>query len=98
MALDVQYGAIRTNVIAKIEEQKTEMETLLGKLSETVGTLPSVMEGDALQAYLVEYDKIVKTVYSKLNVNLGEFSAQLESVCAEFEKLDNEMNTQLKVQ
>lgn len=95
MALDVRYGEIRSEVIAKLETQKGEMENLLDKLSNTVETLPSVMEGQALQAYMNEYEKIVKTIYSKLNVNLGDFSQQLESVCQQFENLDDDMKTQL---
>lgn len=90
MALDVRYGEIRSEVIAKLETQKGEMENLLDKLSNTVETLPSVMEGQALQAYMDEYEKIVKTIYSKLNVNLGDFSQQLESVCQQFENLDDD--------
>ena len=42
-----------------------------------------------------QYEKIVKTIYSKLNVNLGDFSQQLESVCQQFENLDDDMKTQL---
>ena len=95
MALDGRYGEIRSEVIAKLETQKGEMENLLDKLSNTVETLPSVMEGQALQAYMDEYEKIVKTIYSKLNVNLGDFSQQLESVCQQFENLDDDMKTQL---
>ena len=95
MALDVRYGEIRSEVIAKLETQKGEMENLLDKLSNTVETLPSVMEGQAQQAYMDEYEKIVKTIYSKLNVNLGDFSQQLESVCQQFENLDDDMKTQL---
>ncbi len=95
MALDVQYGEIRTEVIGKLETQKGEMEELLGKLDGTVQTLPTVMEGDTLQAYINEYETIVKSIYSKLNVNLGEFAAQLESICQEFENLDNDMKAQL---
>lgn len=95
MDLDVRYGEIRSEVIAKLETQKGEMENLLDKLSNTVETLPSVMEGQALQAYMDEYEKIVKTIYSKLNVNLGDFSQQLESVCQQFENLDDDMKTQL---
>lgn len=95
MALDVRYGEIRSEVIAKLETQKGEMENLLDKLSNTVETLPSVMEGQALQAYMDEYEKIVKTIYSKLNVNLGDFSQQLERVCQQFENLDDDMKTQL---
>ena len=95
MALDVRYGEIRSEVIAKLETQKGEMENLLDKLSNTVEPLPSVMEGQALQAYMDEYEKIVKTIYSKLNVNLGDFSQQLESVCQQFENLDDDMKTQL---
>ena len=95
MALDVRYGEIRSEVIAKLETQKGEMENLLDKLSNTVETLPSVMEGQALQAYMDEYEKIVKTIYSKLNVNLGDFSQQLESVCQQFENLDDDMKTQV---
>lgn len=95
MALDVRYGEIRSEIIAKLETQKGEMENLLDKLSNTVETLPSVMEGQALQAYMDEYENIVKRIYSKLNVNLGDFSQQLESVCQQFENLDDDMKTQL---
>ena len=95
MALDVRYEEIRSEVIAKLETQKREIENLLDKQSYTVETLPSVMEGQALQAYMDEYEKIVKTIYSKLNVNLGDFSQQLESVCQQFENLDDDMKTQL---
>ena len=95
MALDVRYGENRSEVIAKLETQKGELENRLAKLSNTVETLPSVMEGQALQAYMDEYEKIVKTIYSKLNVNLGDFSQQLESVCQQFENLDDDMKTQL---
>lgn len=31
MALDVRYGEIRSEVIAKLETQKGEMENLLGR-------------------------------------------------------------------
>ncbi len=95
MALDVRYGEIRTEVIGKLEEQKGDMESLLQSLDGTMQTLPTVMEGDALNAYLDEYENIVKSIYQKLNDNLGEFSAQLESVCKEFENLDADMQSQL---
>lgn len=95
MALDVQYGQIRSNVIAKLESQKEQMEGLLKDLDGTVQSLPSYMEGDALQAYINEYEQIVKVIYRKLNHNLGQFSDQLEKVCKEFEKLDNDMHTQI---
>lgn len=95
MALDVRYGEIRTEVIGKLEEQKGDMEDLLKSLDGTMQTLPTVMEGDTLNAYLDEYENIVKAIYAKLNDNLGEFSAQLESVCKEFENLDADMQSQL---
>lgn len=95
MALDVRYAEIRSEVIGKLESQKSEMETLLGKLDDTVETLPSVMEGDTLNAYINEYETIVKSIYTKLNVNLGQFAAQLENVCKEFENLDEDMREQL---
>ena len=95
MALDVRYGEIRSEVIAKLETQKGEMENLLGKLSNTVETLPSVMEGQALHPYMLEYENIVKSIYSNLYLYLGEFSQQLESVCQQFENLDDDMKTQL---
>lgn len=95
MALDVRYAEIRSEVIGKLETQKGEMEDLLGKLDGTMETLPSVMEGDTLNAYINEYETIVKSIYTKLNVNLGEFAAQLESVCKEFENLDEDMREQL---
>jgi WXG100 family type VII secretion target len=95
MALDVRYDEIRTQVIAKLNDQKGEMEDILSKLESTVGEIPSHMEGDAAVAFVNEFDEIVKKIYTKLNINIGDFAAQLESVCSEFEKLDIEMQSQL---
>ncbi len=95
MALDVRYGEIRSNVIAKLVSDKEDMVDLLGMLEDTVNSLPTYMEGDTLIAYIDEFNTIVKEVYSKLNDNLGAYADQLESVCKEFESLDADMNTQL---
>lgn len=95
MALSVQYNEIRTDVIGRLDDLKGEMESNLQKLDASVQNLRSVMEGDALDAYMDEYTTIVKTIYNKLNVNLGEYSKQLESVCKEFEDLDADMHSQL---
>lgn len=95
MELEVLYEEIRTQVIAKLGEQKGEMESLLEKLNGTMETLPTVMEGETLQAYLSEYDTIVSQIYSNLNGSLGQFVEQLESVCKEFEELDKNMRDQL---
>ena len=96
MALNVQYDDIRTEVIAKLGDQKVMMEDNLEKLDTSVTSLQSVMEGDALEAYISEYQNIVQKIYLKLNNNLEEYKAQLESVCAEFEALDSDMQSQLQ--
>lgn len=97
MALSVQYEDIRSEVIAKLGDQKVKMEDNLGKMDYSVKSLTYVMEADALDAYIEEYNKVVQKIYLKLNENLDEYKAQLESVCAEFEALDEDMNSQLKV-
>ena len=95
MALSVQYNEIRSDVINRLDDLKGDMESNLQKLDSSVQNLRSVMEGDALDAYVDEYTTIVKKIYDKLNVNLGEYSKQLESVCKEFEDLDADMHSQL---
>lgn len=95
MALDVQYGAIRSEVISNLNLQKCDMEDLLAKLDGLVDSLPNYMEGDTLNAYNEEYHTIVQSIYTKLNENLGKYAEQLEAVCQEFEQLDSEMNLQL---
>ena len=96
MALNVQYDDIRTEVIAKLGDQKEAMQSNLEKMDSSVDSLRSVMEGDALEAYIAEYQNIVQKIYIKLNNNLEEYKAQLESVCAEFEALDSDMQSQLQ--
>ena len=96
MALNVQYEDIRTEVIAKLSDQKDAMQNNLERMDASVESLRSVMEGDALEAYIDEYNRIVQKIYIKLNSNLEEYKAQLESVCAEFEALDTDMQSQLQ--
>lgn len=95
MALEVKYEEIRTNVIAKLEEYAEEMVTNLGTLDGIVGDIPGCAEGDVITAYINEYEDIVQEVYSKINQGLADYSAQLESVCAEFERVDTEMSADI---
>lgn len=95
MALDVKYGEIRTQVIDKLMSYKEDMVDILGKLDGAVESLPAHMEGEALNAYIDEYQQIVKRIYDKLNKNLEDYAEQLESVCKEFESLDSDMQSQL---
>ena len=95
MALEVKYGEIRIQVIDKLRSYKEDMVDILGKLDDAVESLPANMEGDALNAYIDEYQEIVKKIYVKLNENLEAYAEQLESVCKEFESLDADMQAQL---
>lgn len=95
MALSVQYEEIRSEVIGKLDEQKGLMEDCLNELNNIVNEIPNYMEGAATNAYIAEFENIVKSIYTKLNENLGAFSQQLESVCQEFENLDQDMQSQL---
>lgn len=95
MALSVQYEEIRSEVIGKLDEQKGLMEDCLGTLTNIVNEIPTYMEGSTTDAYIAEFNDIVKVIYDKLNENLAAFSAQLESVCQEFESLDADMQSQL---
>lgn len=95
MALDVKYGEIRTQVIDKLMSYKEDMVDILGRLDGAVESLPEHMEGEALNAYIEEYQEIVKRIYVKLNENLEAYAGQMESVCKEFESLDADMQSQL---
>lgn len=95
MALDVRYDEIRSEVIGKLIEQKIQMEEGLSKLQRIVDQIPEYMEGEAAQAYVIEFEEIVKRIYSKLNINVDNFANQLESVCQEFENLDNDIQGSL---
>ena len=95
MALEVKYEEIRANVIAKLEELSQEMITNLGTLDGIVGEIPGCAEGDVITAYINEYDTIVSDVYSKVNTGIAQYCGQLESVCAQFEKVDAEMQAEI---
>ena len=93
--LNVNYGEIRTRVIAKISECSDAMEENLRKLGEEVSMLPSYIEGDAAVAYVREFNDIVEDIHKKLNVNIKAYAEQLEDICKEFERLDNDMSQAL---
>lgn len=95
MDLDIKYGEIRSEVIAKLLEQRDEMKTGLEKLEETVNEIPTYMEGAATSAYMNEFETIVKSIYTALNVNIGEFAEQLECVCKKFEQTDTDIQNML---
>ncbi len=95
MALEVKYDEIRASVIAKLEEQSQEMITNLQTLDGIVGDIPGCAEGDVITAYINEYETIVSEVYSKVNTGIEQYCTQLESVCAEFERVDADMQSQI---
>ena len=95
MALEVKYEEIRANVIAKLEELSQEMITNLQTLDGIVGEIPAYAEGDVITAYINEYEDIVSDVYTKVNTGIEQYCGQLESVCAEFEKADADMQSQI---
>lgn len=95
MMLDVRYEEIRSEVIGKLMEQKEQMENELKSLERIVSQIPAYMEGEAAVAYAEEFYEIVMQIYSNVNVNIGDFADQLETVCQEFEKLDADIKTQL---
>ncbi len=95
MALEVKYAEIRSNVISKLSELSGDMITNLGNLDGIVGEIPGCAEGDVITAYINEYDTIVSEVYSKVNNGIAQYCEQLESVCAEFERIDADMQSQL---
>lgn len=96
MALEVKYNEIRSEVITKLGDYADEMVTNLQTLNQVVESIPEYAEGDVINAYIDEYNEIVQQVYIKLNTGLDNYTAQLESVCAEFEKVDAEMQSQVK--
>ena len=95
MALEVKYSEIRSEVITKLGEYAEEMVTNLNTLNTVVDSIPEYAEGDVIDAYINEYNDIVQKVYIALNTGLDNYTAQLESVCAEFEKVDAEMQSQI---
>ena len=95
MALEVKYEEIRANVIARLEELSEEMVANLKSLDATVDEIPGCAEGDVITAYINEYDTIVSEVYAKVNNGIGRYCAQLESVCAQFETADADMQADL---
>lgn len=95
MALEVKYEEIRSEVISKLEELSGDMITNLGTLDGIVGEIPGCAEGDVITAYINEYESIVSDVYAKVNNGIAQYCGQLESVCAEFETVDMDMQSQI---
>ena len=95
MALEVKYAEIRSDVISKLSELSGDMIANLQSLDSIVGEIPGCAEGDVITAYINEYDTIVSDVYSKVNTGISQYCDQLESVCAEFERIDADMQSQI---
>lgn len=89
----VDYAAIRTNVIEKLLTESETMSGILNSLSATVSDIieQNYMEGTTAEAYFDEFQTIVSTTFTTINANVEAIANQLESICANYEKQDQEM-------
>lgn len=97
MALEVKYDEVRSNVIAKIQELQEAMVSYHADLNNAVDGISAnrYMQGDAATAYATEFTDAISGLFDKLNQDLQSYCDQLESVCAEFEKQDQETSQML---
>lgn len=95
MGLEVQYEEIRANVIPKLGQLQQEMEETLQNLESVVGSVSLYLEGDAQRAYEAEFDQAIRLLFQQMNRGMEQYTAQLESVCAEFEAQDQQVSSML---
>lgn len=95
MSFKVDAEAARTNVVDKLAELKGEMESTLSTLETEVGDIPNYMQGDSATAYVNEFDTIIKSIYSKLDENVGTFADKIGKAIMQFEALDEGVSDQM---
>ncbi len=95
MPFKVDAEAVRTNVVDKLTGLKEEMENTLSRLETEVGDIPTYMQGDAATAYVNEFDTIIKSIYSKLDNNVGIFADKIGKAIMQFEALDADVSDQM---
>ena len=95
--MEVNYNEIRENVIAKMMEHASTMESILSSLSGIVGdiTACNYLTGEAANAYVTEFEDTVQTTFSRINLNITNIAEQLEKVCKEYEQMDADLRDQL---
>ena len=95
--MEVNYNEIRENVIAKMMEHASTMESILSSLSGIVGDITACnnLTGEAANAYVTEFEETVQTTFSRINLNITNIAEQLEKVCKEYEQMDADLRDQL---
>ena len=90
----VKYTDIRTNVIQKLVEESSNLETILTDLSTVVNDIIDYkyLSGQTSVGYIDEFNNKVSTKFSSINANVAAIAEKLESICATYETLDQETN------
>lgn len=95
MNLKVDQSEVHSSIVNKLLDSRDNMVTYLNTLDSIMEELAASTEGETFVAYQNEYAECVKEIYLKLNVNLGDFANQLDSICLAFEQADAEANAAL---
>lgn len=95
MSFKVDAEAARTNVVDKLAGLKEEMESALSTLETEVDDIPNYMQGDSATAYVNEFDTIIKSIYAKLDENVGTFADKIGTAIMQFEALDADVSDQM---
>ena len=100
MALNVKYTEIQTNVIQKLSEEQTEMVSIYNEMTNTVNRIleERYMSGKAANSYVLEFTDPISEIFESLNRNLEDYIHQLEDVCSEFAREDQELSGMLHVE
>lgn len=99
MALEVKYGEIRTNVIKGLQNEFDEMVRIYGQMNDAVNGIVenNYMLGESAGNYVLEFTDPISKMFERLNENIQNYCAQLNSICDEFERQDAEMANMLNV-
>lgn len=88
--MEVNYGEVRSQVIAKLQDEFTNLTTSLTNLTNTVNGIieNKYLEGETAEGYIDEFNTIVSNTFNNINLNVCAIADQLEAICKKYEKID----------
>ncbi|MBQ8167626.1 MAG: hypothetical protein IJZ96_11440 [Lachnospiraceae bacterium] len=95
--MEVNYGEVRSQVIAKLQEEFSNLTVTLTKLTNTVNGIIEnrYLEGETAEGYIDEFNTIVSSTFNNINLNVNAIADQLETICKKYEEMDSNNKTAL---
>lgn len=81
---------------AELDQEASELETLIQRISQTMNKMPQYWEGQAALAYQEQYQQMEASGLRPVLEMLQGVSTQVQQVCANAEQFDQDIANQIR--